>query len=58
MDSVVLSWILATVIVELQDIVHERGGTVRLAWVAIKDQFLGNSEAHVVHLDVAFQIFE
>jgi hypothetical protein len=27
MDSAVLSWILCTITVELQDIVHERGGT-------------------------------
>src|SRR6266540_5202736 len=32
MDSVVLSWIVGTITVELQDIVREHGGTARQAW--------------------------
>jgi hypothetical protein len=37
MDSVVLSWILGSVTVEPHDVVHERGGTARQAWVAIEE---------------------
>src|SRR6266508_3714854 len=37
MDSVVLSWILGTITVELQDIVRERSGTAHQAWLAIED---------------------
>jgi hypothetical protein len=57
MDSVVLSWILETVTVELQDIVRECGGTALQAWVSIEEQFLGICEAHALHLDAAFQTF-
>jgi hypothetical protein len=57
MDSVVLSWILETVTVELQDIVRECGGTALQAWVSIEEQFLGICEAHSLHLDAAFRTF-
>ena len=36
MDSVVLSWILRTLTVELQDVIREAGGTAHLAWVALE----------------------
>jgi hypothetical protein len=45
MDSLVLSWINDTLIVELQDIARERKGTDHQAWIALEDQFLGNLEA-------------
>lgn len=45
MDSLVLSWINDTLIVELQDIARERKGTDHQAWITLEDQFLGNLEA-------------
>jgi len=57
MDSFVLSWILGTLTVELQDIVREAGGTARQAWIALESQFWGNRETRALHLDAAFRSF-
>lgn len=57
MDSVVLSWILKTVTIELHDVICMCGDTTRKVWVAIEEQFLGNREARALHLDIAFRTF-
>ena len=57
MDSVVLSWILGTLTVELQDVVREAGSTARQARVALESQFWGNRETRALHLDAAFRCF-
>lgn len=57
MDNVVLSWLYGTLTIELQDIVREREGIARQAWVALEDQFLGNQEARTLHLDASFRLF-
>ena len=57
MDSVVLSWILGTLTVELQVVVREAGGTAHHVWVALESQFWGNRETRALHLDAAFRSF-
>jgi hypothetical protein len=57
MDNMVLSWLYGTLTIELQDIVREREGIARQAWVALEDQFLGNQEAQTLHLDASFRLF-
>ena len=44
MDVFMLSWIFATVSVDLVDGMREHNGTACAAWLAIVDQFLGNRE--------------
>ena len=56
MDSVVLSWLIGTLIVELMDNVRKREGAARQAWVALEAQFLGNREARALHLDASFHM--
>jgi hypothetical protein len=57
MDNIVLSWVLGSLSIGLQATVHEHGGTARQVWLAIKDQFLGNHEAHTLYLDMQFHNF-
>jgi hypothetical protein len=57
MDSVVLSWLHGTIIVELQDIIRDQADTGRQAWLALEDQFLGNRDARALHLDAQFHLF-
>lgn len=57
MDSVVLSWILETIVVELQYVIREHGGTARQALVAIEVQFIDNREARALYFDTAFRTF-
>jgi hypothetical protein len=52
MDNIVLSWVLGSLSIDLQATVHEHGGTARQVWLAIKDKFLGNHEAHTLYLDM------
>jgi hypothetical protein len=51
MDSVVLSWLHGTITVELQDIIRDQADTGRHAWLALKEQFLGNWDTRALHLD-------
>lgn len=57
MDNADLSWILDTIIDEIQDVVYACGSTARQVWVAIEEQFLNNREACALHLDVTFWTF-
>jgi hypothetical protein len=61
MDSMVLSWLLGTIIVDLQETTRARDrGRDRTGlqlWVALKEQFLSNREARALHLDTQFQLF-
>ena len=52
-----LSWIYGTVSPELMEVVCIRGNTVRTAWIAIEQQFLGNRETRALHLDTEFHNF-
>ncbi|XP_066313450.1 uncharacterized protein, partial [Miscanthus floridulus] len=58
LDSIVLSWILGTISLDLHDLVrstHE--STARRAWLALEGQFLGNAEARALRLDASFRTF-
>jgi hypothetical protein len=57
MDSVVLSWLLGTITVDLQGTTHARDHTAQQLWVALEEQFLGNREARALHLDTQFRLF-
>jgi hypothetical protein len=61
MDSVVLSWLLGTITVDLQETTRAcnrgRERTAQQLWVALQEQFLGNREAHALHLNTQFQLF-
>ena len=58
LDSAVMSWIFGTISLELQDIVRTHGGTAREAWLALEQQFLGNTEARALQLNASFRTFE
>jgi desulfoferrodoxin (superoxide reductase-like protein) len=47
----VLSWLHDTITVKVQDIIHDQADTHHQAWLAIKEQFLGNRDARALHLD-------
>jgi hypothetical protein len=57
MDSVVLSWLHDTITIELQDIIHDQADTNQQVWLALEEQFLGNRDARVLHLDTQFYQF-
>ncbi|KAF8653998.1 hypothetical protein HU200_062140 [Digitaria exilis] len=57
LDTVVLSWISGTVAQDLQDSVNTLGGTVRAAWLALENQFLGHAETRALQLSAAFANF-
>jgi hypothetical protein len=57
MDIVVLSWLIDTITVELQDIVRDQEGTALQAWLALEEQFLRILEARALHLDALFHLF-
>jgi hypothetical protein len=57
MDSVVLSWLHGTIIVELQDIIRDQADTSHQAWLTLEEQFLGNWDARSLHLDAQFHLF-
>jgi hypothetical protein len=57
MDTVVLSWLHRTIIVELQDIIRDQTDTGRQAWLALEEQFLENQDARALHLDAQFHQF-
>jgi hypothetical protein len=57
MYIVILSCLFDTIIVDLHEIVYERGGISQQVWLAIEEQFLGNCEARALHLDAQFRIF-
>jgi hypothetical protein len=54
MDGVVLLWLLDTITVDLQETTRDRNHTAQQFWVALEEQFLGNREAHALHLDAQF----
>jgi hypothetical protein len=47
LDNIVLSWILGTISVDLQDLVRTTT-SARQAWLALEGQFLGNAEARAL----------
>jgi hypothetical protein len=55
-DSVVLSWLLGTITVDLQETTRacDRSCTAQQLWVALEEQFLDNREVHALHLDTQF----
>jgi hypothetical protein len=61
MDNVVLSWLLGTITVDLQETtrVSDRGcdRTAHQLWVALEEQFLSNREACTLHFDTQFWLF-
>jgi hypothetical protein len=56
-DAVVLYWLTNMIIVDLQEVVWERGHLARHLWLALENQFLGNHETRTLHLDAAFRNF-
>jgi hypothetical protein len=56
LDSVVLSWILGTISLDLHDLVRNTP-SARGAWLALEGQFLGNAEARALRLDASFRTF-
>jgi len=56
LDSVVLSWILGTISLDLHDLVRNTP-SARGAWLALEGQFLGNAEARALRLDTNFRTF-
>jgi hypothetical protein len=58
LDNIVVTWILGTLSPKLYEIVQEPTETTRQAWLAIKAQFLSNSESRVVQLDARFCAFK
>jgi len=52
LDSIVLSWILGTISLDLHDLVRSTP-TARGAWLALEGQFLGNAEARSLCLDAS-----
>jgi hypothetical protein len=58
LDNIVVTWILSTLSPELHEIVCEPLQTACQAWLAIKTQFLGNNESHVLQLDASFRAFK
>ena len=58
LDSIVLSWILGTISLDLHDLVRSTPeSTARRAWLALEGQFLGNAEARALRLDASFRTF-
>jgi hypothetical protein len=56
-DGIVLTWMLGTLSIKLQEIIHEPSETAWQAWLAIKAQFLDNHESCVLQLDKWFHSF-
>ncbi len=57
MDNIVLNWISNSILVNLHQVVQERGCTACHLWLTIENQFLGNREHRTLHLDAAFRTF-
>jgi hypothetical protein len=58
LDSIVVTWILITLSLELHEIVREPTEIACQAWLAIEAQFLSNSESRVLQLDARFRAFK
>jgi hypothetical protein len=56
-NGIVLTWMLGTLSVELQEIVHEPSEIAYRAWLAIEAQFLDNHESRALQLDEHFCAF-
>jgi ABC-type cobalamin transport system ATPase subunit len=56
LDSIMLSWILGTISVDLHDLVRT-STYARQAWLALEGQFLGIAEARALRLDATFRTF-
>jgi hypothetical protein len=56
LDSIVLSWILGTISLDLHDLVLNTS-SAHGAWLALEGQFLGNAEAWALRLDASFRTF-
>jgi hypothetical protein len=56
LDSIVLSWIIGTISLNLHDLVRNTADA-RQAWLALEGQFLGNTEARALWLDASFWTF-
>lgn len=57
LDGVVLSWLLGAISVDMMEIIHEPSNTARQAWLAIEEQFLGQRETCILHLEAQFHVF-
>ena len=56
LNSIVLSWILGTISLDLHDLVRNTPSS-RGAWLALEGQFLGNAEARALRFDATFRTF-
>ena len=56
LNSIVLSWILETISLDLHDLVRNNL-SARGAWLALEGQFLGNAEARALRLNASFRTF-
>jgi hypothetical protein len=56
-DSIVLNWISTSISADLHQVLWKRGCTTRHIWLTIENQFLGNREQRILHLDAVFHIF-
>jgi hypothetical protein len=56
LNSIVLSWILGTISLDLHDLVRN-SPDARRAWLALEEQFLGNAKAWALRLDTSFLTF-
>jgi len=56
LDSIVLSWILGTISLDLHDLARNTP-SARGTCLALEGQFLGNAEARALRLDASFRTF-
>jgi hypothetical protein len=57
MDSVILNWFSTSISTDLHQVVQECGCTACHLWLAIENQFFGNREHHILHLDTVSRTF-
>jgi hypothetical protein len=57
MDDIILYWLANTISQDLQEVIRGHGRIARHLWVTLDNQFLGNREMRILHLDVAFRNF-
>jgi hypothetical protein len=56
-NDIVLSWLLGTISNDLMEIIHEPSNMTLQAWLAIENQFLGQHETRILHLEAQFHMF-
>jgi hypothetical protein len=58
LESIMVTWILGTLSLELHEIIRELIETARQVWLTIEAQFLDNSESCDLQLDTRFRAFK